>query len=64
MFSEKIEQRVYILEKQELEVNKFLRFLLIKFFNDFNFIVKAGSPGIPAPVYAELFASYLYRNDL
>lgn len=74
MFLEKIEQLIAVLEKQELEVielnwNWIQIDVAIQCAESCNFFVVSfclQSPnGIVSPqLYAELFAAYLYKNDL
>lgn len=70
MFSEKIDQLVAVLEKQELEVSIENFIVLIrghrkKRTNDAAFSLFQAPNGVVSPqLYAELFAAYLYKNDL
>lgn len=72
MFSEKIRQLTALLEKQELEVSlRCFRLLIARLYFFITSLVLCSSFRNQAPngivsiqLYSELFAAYLYQNDL
>lgn len=64
MPNDKIDQLIDVLEKQEIEVNLTLRLWLDSQSLTINSAISQGTLALSAPLYAELFAAYLYRNEL
>lgn len=63
MFLEKIEQLIALLEKQELEVIVY-NIKGNSNVNAFRFHLQSTNGVVSLQLYSELFAAYLYKNDL